>query len=94
MTDRDDQGRPDPWKLLREAEAERDALAAQIAGLREALEKAKHVAAEAYREWDADNDPRVGKLLAALAGSMPKYRADIDAIHAALAASAPEGEQP
>ena len=52
------------------------------------LDELKRIAAETYQEWDSDNDSRVGKLLAALAGYRPKYRADIDALHAALEASA------
>jgi hypothetical protein len=46
------------------------------------------IANEAYDEWDAGNDPRVGKLLRALAEpSFAKdYRADIAALHDRLAA--------
>lgn len=51
--------------------------------LREALESVRRIALEVFREWDADNDPRVGKILGALAGKRG-YRADIDAIHDAL----------
>ena len=59
--------------------------------LRTALETLKAVAAEAYGEWDSDNDPRVGKLLSAMAGYRPKYRADITK---ALAALSPSQETP
>lgn len=48
--------------------------------LKEALEKVINLAKEAHREWDSDNDPRVGKILIALAYGHPGYRADIDAI--------------
>lgn len=43
----------------------------------------RKIAAEAYREWDADNDPRVGKLLKAMSESSfaASYRADIAALH-------------
>lgn len=60
--------------------------------MREALENAISIANEAYNEWDRDNDMRVGKILIALAGRMPKYRPDIDQIHAAMAL-AKEGGQ-
>lgn len=56
----------------------------RIAALEAALRSFAAIAAEAHKEWDADNDHRVGKILRALSGDMPKYRADIDAIHAAL----------
>lgn len=56
--------------------------AATIAVLRDALETFVNIAEEAFRNWDKDNDPRVGKLLLALSGHAPRYRADIDAIHA------------
>ena len=50
-----------------------------------ALKSAVSIAAEAHAKWDADEDHRVGKMLMALAGWMKGYRADIDAIHAAIA---------
>lgn len=56
--------------------------AASIERLQAALETFVNVAEEAFREWDKDNDPRVGKILLALAGDAPGYRADIDSIHA------------
>lgn len=37
--------------------------------------------------WDAGNDHRVGKLLIALTGRRPGYRADIDAFRAQLSAT-------
>lgn len=52
--------------------------------LRTALESFVKIAAEAATEWDNDNDPRVGKLLLAMSGHVHGYRADIDAIHAAM----------
>ena len=51
----------------------------------DALRSVVEIAKEAHREWDSDNDHRVGKILMALAGYRPGYRADIDAIHAAIA---------
>ncbi len=48
------------------------------------LEAVKRIAKEAHGNWDRAEDHRVGKILWALAGGMPKYRADIDAIHAAI----------
>ncbi len=51
-----------------------------------ALEHAVDVAEEARKEWDAaPQGMRAGKLLIALGGNLPGYRADIDAIHSALA---------
>lgn len=59
---------------------------------REALETAlrlmhtaRHIAIIAHGHWDADEDSKVGKLLLALSGMLPKYRPDIDEIHAFLA---------
>jgi hypothetical protein len=53
--------------------------------MRHALKIVISVAKEAHAAWDADNDSRVGKILMALSGYRPGYRADIDAIHATLA---------
>lgn len=50
------------------------------------LRELKRIAGEAFDAWDADRDSRVGKMLLALAGNKPGYRADIDALHASLAA--------
>lgn len=53
-----------------------------------ALKTAVSIADLARKEWDATPDGmRAGKLLIALAGGCPGYRADIDAIHAAIAAA-------
>lgn len=58
----------------------------------EALRKAIAVADEARIEWDrAPSGMRAGKILIALAGGVPGYRADIDGIHAALARAEKEG---
>lgn len=48
------------------------------------LDELKRIAREALDAWDADNNCRVGKILKALAGLQPGYRADIDALHAAM----------
>lgn len=51
-----------------------------------ALKSAIAVASQARVEWDnAPSGMKAGKLLIALSGDLPKYRADIDAIHAAIA---------
>lgn len=66
-----------------------DALAASpAAALAEALREAIKIAGEACREWDAapSGIMRAGKLLIALSGGCKGYRADIDNIHATLAA--------
>lgn len=64
----------------------------QIAVLREAVEELKaalglcrSVAEEAHADWDNDKDSRVGKILIALSGRLPKYRTDTDQISAAIA---------
>jgi len=52
--------------------------------LEEALDAAVRIADEAREEWDkAPSGMRAGKILVALAGFAPGYRADIDAIHEA-----------
>lgn len=59
-----------------------------------ALDELTRIAKEAYAAWDADRDSRVGKILASLAGFTTGYRADIDALRAALApppSPAPKG---
>jgi hypothetical protein len=58
--------------------------AENVQALVDALRSVVKIADEAAQEWDSDNDMRVGKILAALCGRLPHYRADIDAIHAAL----------
>ena len=55
------------------------------AELVEALIGAIKIAHEARIEWDkAPSGMKAGKLLIALSGNLPGYRADIDKIHAAL----------
>lgn len=46
------------------------------------LEQLETICAEIYGRWD--KDMRSGKLLQALAGTLPKYRADVDAVRSAL----------
>lgn len=54
----------------------------------QALARAILVAEEARQEWDvAPAGMRAGKILCALSGRLPGYRADIDEIHTALAAA-------
>jgi hypothetical protein len=57
-------------------------MAAEIEQLRAGIESVVAIASEAAREWDNDNDARVGKILIALSGRVKGYREDIDAIHA------------
>lgn len=72
-------------KALREmnqshCDDERRMLAAEAA-----LRSAIKIADEARDEWDkAPSGMRAGKIIIALSGRLPGYRADIDAIHAAL----------
>lgn len=56
----------------------------RIRALETALGSVVTIAKEARLAWDADKDMRVGKILIALSGKAPGYRADIDAIHALL----------
>jgi hypothetical protein len=53
--------------------------------LLEALETFVANARETYNHWDADNDHKVGKRLAAMEGSLKGYRNDLDAVHALIA---------
>ena len=46
------------------------------------LQQLETICAEIYERWD--KDMRSGKLLQALGGGLPKYRADVDAVRAAL----------
>lgn len=65
--------------------AEIDRLRSERDAAREALASAIRVAGEAREEWDkAPSGMRAGKILIALSGHCPRYRADIDAIHAVL----------
>lgn len=58
---------------------------ARISELEDRLRDAIRIAAEAAEEWDkAPSGMRAGKILLALAGHVPGYRADTDAVHAAL----------
>ena len=59
-------------------------LRAENAEWRRLLQSAVDFADEAWTKWDADEDMRVGKMLVALAGGVPKYRPETDAIHKAL----------
>lgn len=55
-------------------------------GLAKALRDASRIAGEAEAEWDAaPQGMKAGKLPLALSSHLPKYRVDIDAVHAALA---------
>lgn len=46
---------------------------------------------ETHDHWDNDRDSKVGKMLMALGGELPRYRHDIDEARAALAGQQ-EGE--
>lgn len=63
--------------------------------LLDALKAAVRIAEEARKEWDAaPSGMRAGKILIALTGSCPGYRADIDEIHAALRLAEPPELRP
>lgn len=51
------------------------------------LQKLEAICAEIYQRWDSDQ--RSGKLLGALAGSLPNYRQDVTDVREALKAAAP-----
>lgn len=70
--------------LIVEAVNNYDRLRAELAEATRLLRSAVSIAAEAHAEWDADNDPRVGKILIALSGGIPGYRKDTDEIRAFL----------
>lgn len=69
-----------PTRLLQDC---REALAAHTEPQAGTLSELTRIVTEIYREWDSDNDSRVGKMLAALAGATG-YRADIDALRQSL----------
>lgn len=48
------------------------------------LQKLETICDEIFERWD--KDMRSGKLLLALAGRLPGYRPDVDAVRAALTA--------
>ena len=55
-----------------------------VANLAAALKSVPKIANEVRDYWDADQDSKVGKNLKALGGFIG-YRADVDALHAAIA---------
>ena len=57
------------------AKLKQELLAAKLA-----LQSIPRIALEAFNYWDDDEDHKVGKILKALAGAMPGYRADVDQI--------------
>lgn len=62
--------------------------------LRRALDSFAQIADEAATQWDNDNDARVGKMLIAMAGRVPGYRADIEAIHKLRRGAADVSDKP
>jgi hypothetical protein len=69
--------------------ADHTRLEAEVERLRDALTGAIEIAGQARDEWDAaPAGMRAGKILNALAGDVPGYRPDIDAIHAIRARTA------
>lgn len=54
----------------------------------------KAIALDGLASWEADNDARVGKILMALAGLRPGYRADVDDLFRSLSTSAPIAQAP
>jgi len=71
---------------------------ALLAAKQEELDKMRGIlggvvelARDAHAHWDGDRDAKVGKLLLALAGHVPRYDPRADALHAALSPS--QGEK-
>ena len=60
-------------------------LIAAAPDLLEALQEVVKLANQTHDHWDNDRDAKVGKILLALSGHMPRYDKRIDAIHAAIA---------
>lgn len=65
--------------------------ATEIERLRDALRYMRGLADEVHSHWDADNDSKVGKLLLAMSGRLPKYRDDIDKVLALIPAKQGNG---
>lgn len=74
------------WPVMSDAGAEIERLRVLNSELLSALLAFRSITKEARMAWDiAPDGMRAGKLLIALSGKLPGYRADIDAIHVALA---------
>jgi hypothetical protein len=82
--------------LVDQLRSELEQARADKADLLEALKGAKEIAKAALQYWDTDQDAKVGKTVMAMAGELPKYRADTDSLHAILAkhATGTEGDCP
>lgn len=69
---------------IKELETENERLYGELANVKEALLSAEVVAIRAHTAWDSDNDPRVGKLLLALARGIPGYIEEADLFRAVV----------
>jgi hypothetical protein len=56
-------------------------MSAELKTAKDDLSYLRQYAHRTYNEWDADNDSKVGKRLAALAGTLVHYDARLDRIH-------------
>lgn len=74
-----------PLASLTTMQRERDEAREELKTALRLMHTARHIAIIAHGHWDSDEDSKVGKLLLALSGVLPKYRSDIDEIHAFLA---------
>lgn len=66
----------------------------EVSELVAALEKLVEVVNITHDYWDKDQDAKVGKLLAAMGGHLPKYRADLDSVHEILRRARQHGALP
>lgn len=68
---------------------ENASLRVEVERLKSGLLRAFAIADEAAREWDAAPEGmRAGKIILALAGHIPGYRADIDSVHQMITGTA------
>jgi len=76
---------PELINVNNRAAAELRRLHSVNAELLESLQEVVKLANQAHDHWDNDRDAKVGKILLALSGHMPRYDKRIDTLHAAIA---------
>jgi hypothetical protein len=85
------------WKVNRDfiaaARSDVPRLVAELTRAREALQTYQRLSLEAFKLLDADQDMKTMKLLRAMAGNLPGYRADTDELsRAALGEEPSDGD--